>query len=452
MNPWRRGARERPGLAVPIEEEQSVLRDQEQGRPDPDPDPDPCFLVSWDDLATHFDSIYLNWDPSRLTHQLSVHATCSAQAAVHVGQSPQFRLTASAEVWLLLVRHIPLTRAGYMALHVFENHAAAAAAAAGARMYKPLTGGRYVDGTHTLVRTTPGTGTGTGTYTVIVSADVEMGYTLTAFSAAPLSLTELPHAYAFTETLRGEWTPRSAGGNITHPSFMHNPQYALAIDAPTSLLLLLEAPRQLAVHVQILWSSATAGARAGTRIDHATDGDVALSSGMYNHALAVAQGSLQPGTYTLVLSTFQPGQTAPFSLRVQSDRPLKLTPIPAEGAGMFSRSLTAPAARLAVPKPARFIFRLKSSSPANAARVRPYLQLNVATHPAGQPVASSGPFVDHVCGAAIHDIRLEPGQYTLSPATYSTPAPDTRFTIDVYSDRPIDVTPVPVPVPVPVAE
>jgi calpain-7 len=43
------------------------------------------------------------------------------------------------------------------------------------------------------------------------------------------------------------------------------------------------------------------------------------------------------GTYTLVVSSFEPRQTGTYLLEVESTAPVSITPIAAEGAGMFSR-------------------------------------------------------------------------------------------------------------------
>lgn len=47
---------------------------------------------------------------------------------------------------------------------------------------------------------------------------------------------------------------------------------------------------------------------------------------------------LQAGVYTLVVSTFEPGTTAAYTLDVESTTSASITPIPQEGAGMFHRS------------------------------------------------------------------------------------------------------------------
>lgn len=52
------------------------------------------------------------------------------------------------------------------------------------------------------------------------------------------------------------------------------------------------------------------------------------------HELTVAAG-----TYTVIVSTFEPGATAAYTLNVESSSPVSLESVPAEGAGMFSRTI-----------------------------------------------------------------------------------------------------------------
>ncbi len=44
------------------------------------------------------------------------------------------------------------------------------------------------------------------------------------------------------------------------------------------------------------------------------------------------------GTYTLIASTFLPGQECDCRLRVESSLPVSVSPLPQEGAGLFSRT------------------------------------------------------------------------------------------------------------------
>lgn len=45
------------------------------------------------------------------------------------------------------------------------------------------------------------------------------------------------------------------------------------------------------------------------------------------------------GTYTAIISTFDPGVTTPYALNIESALPVNLESIPAEGAGLYSRTV-----------------------------------------------------------------------------------------------------------------
>lgn len=85
-------------------------------------------------------------------------------------------------------------------------------------------------------------------------------------------------------------------------------------------------------------------------------GDIQIDSGAYAYGVVTGEGKLRrkatesmpivegadprelsAGEYTLILSTFNPGQQSPFTCIVEADLPFTLEPIPAEGAGMFSK-------------------------------------------------------------------------------------------------------------------
>ncbi|EPQ32386.1 uncharacterized protein PFL1_00582 [Pseudozyma flocculosa PF-1] len=542
MNPWSRPIGKRPGLAVPLDEERAILAAQagHDGQTS-----DGGFLVTWDDLCSHFDSIYLNWNPERFRHQLSIHSTWKGTGATanpqSVGQNPQFRLslepdekagagagagigidatstTDETEVWLLLVRHIegkqslaPDGEGNYMALHVFEHEDRQH------RVYKPRESrrlGSYVDGTHNLVRVKAraptSSGAGSTAYTVIVSRhgpSSNVSYSLSAYSSARMSLRELPHAHPYHEKVSGSWSGRSAGGNVTHPTFMNNPQYAITISPPpsssssssssaaakpavlcstaigtgplvttsagpltssssssspstpatverggsaeaakSSLLVLVESARSLPIQAQLVWSS-------GSRISHCVEGDLALSSGIYSHGIAVGEStSVQPGTYTLVVSTFQPGQVGPFVLSVECSTPIRIQPIPQEGAGMYARTIRGgwskargtaggppssgayeanPRYRLTVSRPSTFLARLKTVP------VQQRLDATATTGHSGGDGDKLGP-VDGGDEAGRTTTRIPEGEYVLVASTY-TKGSEADFTIDVYLDRPIEL-------------
>jgi len=120
---------------------------------------------------------------------------------------------------------------------------------------------------------------------------------------------------------------------------MDNTQYTLAVtsrlakpSALSAVTVALKAPTEVSVNVKVV--------RGRNMVSLLHPGDVIADSGPYNHGHAVCnmQG-LRVGSYVIICSTFGSAQEADFSLRIQSSEPVSLASIPAEGAGMFSRTL-----------------------------------------------------------------------------------------------------------------
>ena len=442
MNPWRTAAGIRPAIAISKKEErriqassfskpesQAPLEQELEGlsleRGDEEDAPSPTFMVTWDDLCSHFDSLFLNWDPKLFDIQVTVHSSWRGSASTQPSGAasfgskqpdPHFRLSVtlppsmkstaeaatdpSAEVWLLLTRHITNTQvaqkshggsvqpsAEFIALHVFEedgrtSESGQMASASALSLRKAKHMGAYVDGTHCLVRLKPSflrerarvqSGSESDSnqqqqcsFTIVVSrrderdalslpaatanadAGRDVNYTLSVFSRYRMELSELRTRLPYCEAVTGSWTARTAGGNATLASFMSNPQYTLTVPAgpeEVQMQVVLESADR-SIPVQVLLAYPGAGAGSG-RVTSLTEGDVVLSSGMYHHGLALCSTShpgststvLRPGTYTLIASTFEAGMQGDFHLRVEATRPVQLKPIPAEGAGMFHRRL-----------------------------------------------------------------------------------------------------------------
>lgn len=82
---------------------------------------------------------------------------------------------------------------------------------------------------------------------------------------------------------------------------------------------------------------------AGQRVTALTVRDIIVSSGEYRRGCALAEARsptvVDPGTYTIVTSTFEPGQLANFVLRVGSDVPVTLRPVLSDAAGRLRTEL-----------------------------------------------------------------------------------------------------------------
>ncbi|CAE6350565.1 unnamed protein product, partial [Rhizoctonia solani] len=140
--------------------------------------------------------------------------------------------------------------------------------------------------------------------------------------------------------VKGNFTSKSAGGNASFPTFMNNPQYRVHIgDGATGgtrgrvlVKLTAEGARILPLNMKLVWSG-------GKRVSDVVAGDVVIDSGAYNFGLACAEGEVQPGDYTLVVSSFRAGQQGEYALRVECDANVEVSLLPPEGAGMFHKTV-----------------------------------------------------------------------------------------------------------------
>ncbi|RYP21507.1 hypothetical protein DL767_009241 [Monosporascus sp. MG133] len=314
------------------------------------------FWIGFDDVVQNFESLYLNWNPSLFTERQDHHFTWQLpepNMANSFAHNPQYSMEAQADgnVWILLSRHFqdaeldiarsrqaPTTtlaavsnRLGFMSLYIFASND-------GGRVQLPdnkaIYRGPFVDSPQTLAPFEAKRGV---RYTVAVaSQDLPLprySFTLTFFSRAPLAVhlarDPLPH-YA---EVSSAWTRRTAGGNAASPTYSANPQFSLRVPpgpggGPGPLSLLLSTARDdLPVHVGLVWAG-------GARVSALTQRDLVASSGDYRRGCALAEiPGVDPGVYTVVCSTFDPGHLADFTLRVGSASPCSLTPVPADAAG-----------------------------------------------------------------------------------------------------------------------
>ncbi|PSR75089.1 hypothetical protein BD289DRAFT_487254 [Coniella lustricola] len=320
------------------------------------------FWISYDDVVHNFESLYLNWNPTLFTDRQDHHFVWQLPPRTmqrSLAHNPQYRFTSpsSGAVWILLSRHfqdgeLPIARSraarqppakathqgstpatatslGFMSIYLFDKSRGCRVQLPGNP--PPAHQSPFVDSPQTLLRFNAEPNK---PYTVVVAQEgfplPSYSFTLSFFSRAPLSVSQaLPPLAHYTE-VSGSWTRRTAGGNGRTPTFFHNPQYSLTIPRPTPLSLLLTTDADdIPVHVDLVWAH---GQRVVTAL---TVRDVVTSSGEYRRGCALADllTPVDAGTYTVVVSTFDPGQLADFVLRVGSDVQVSLRPVLSDAAG-----------------------------------------------------------------------------------------------------------------------
>lgn len=320
------------------------------------------FWISFEDVAQNFESLYLNWNPSLFTDRQDHHFTWDVPSRAmqrSFAHNPQYSFTSpnSGAVWILLSRHfqdgeLPIARSrannqprassqaglsnslGFMSICLFST-------AGGHSVQlpdRPTHQSHIVDSPQTLMRFDTKAGT---PYTVVVAQESlplpKYTFTLSFFSRCPLNISKSTPVLKHYTELDGSWTRRTAGGNARTASFFHNPQYALVVTQPTPISLLLATDADdVPIHIDLVWAS-------GQRVTALTVRDIVTSSGEYRRGCALAEikapQTIETGTYTIVASTFEPGQHANFVLRVGSDVPVSLRPVLSDAAGRLRSEL-----------------------------------------------------------------------------------------------------------------
>ncbi|KAI0881905.1 cysteine proteinase, partial [Annulohypoxylon maeteangense] len=333
------------------------------------------FWISFDDVTQNFESLYLNWNPSLFTERQDHHFSWQLPDATMIGGSclahnPQYSMKASADdsTWILLSRHFqddelnimrnhrtgtahttfhveddttynPNTtlaevssKLGFISIYIFDDHS-------GQRVSlntRPIYRSDFVDSPQTLAAFESKRGV---TYTVVVATQElplpKYSFTLSFFSRSPLTIAPAPSPFRHYTDVKGSWTRRTAGGNSASASYLSNPQFSLTLPRAGPLCLLLSTARdEMPVHVALVWAGGRRVASVGNR-------DLVLASGDYRRGCALAEAkSVDAGTYTVVCSTFEPGYLGDFALRVGSDAPCAVAPVPADAAGMLRTRLT----------------------------------------------------------------------------------------------------------------
>jgi calpain-7 len=396
------------------------------------------FWMSFEDVAQHFESLYLNWNPGLFRNRQDHHFSWTIPEIRSPGSfahNPQYSLrsTSKGTVWILLCRHFvtgeqEIVKAkpnrssdasgtlGFISLYVFEGD--------GHRVYlsdDALHRGAFVDSPQTLVRLELSQST---SYTVVIAQHglplPKYSFTLSFFSRSPLSVGPALDSLSHCSIHTGSWTARTAGGNASAPSYPTNPQFSISVPETTNILLILETDRQeLAVHVKMVWAS-------GERVTSLTAKDIVGESGDYRRGCAlVSLSNVAAGRYTIVCSTFEAGQMGNFTLRIGSMVPCEVKPVLAETAGRLSLRLPLllfdnGVDRMLAPLTTTRITRLRvvarcgaSGRAIQSSRSRPLLKLSLERSQGPNKtvlnVSGNGEFSDTPMGIRTADLDLSPG-------------------------------------------
>lgn len=282
---------------------------------------------SWDDLCASFSVLHANWNPAHWPCTAQMRGTW--QPATEHCCSTQYRVITDTptSVFVHLERHMEYKDA-FIALHAFPTE--------GRRVFNVDSGGHmgtYTSARHALMRID-------APCTLVASrfqGDDQSTYTLTAYSSRSVALENMESSdMTHVKHLRGTWHAHTVDAHLRSAVFQHSPQYILHVGSNDSTQLprvrvLVRTARDVAVGAIIL--------RSKQRVCELRLENVVTSSGAYTPGIALCDASaIQPGTYTLVLSTAG-AYEAEYTARIESNADaLSVEQLAAEGAGMYQRS------------------------------------------------------------------------------------------------------------------
>jgi len=286
------------------------------------------FWIDYDSLCRFFDVIYMNWNPALFPHSTSVHQGWNAGSGpakdlYNISNNPQFSLelgSGQGALWILLSRHITdiadfRDNKEYITVLVYKND--------GKKVYYPFDPPPYIDGVrinspHYLCKVTVGPNT-PRKMTLVVSQyekSTTIYFTLRVYSTIPFDLKKIPNPYKLTKTITSQWSKETAGGCANYKeTHAKNPKFQFTTDTPNQLLIELKAPKEFQVGFDL--STVISSVDRGDRLYFKSK-----QSGLYRSGYTVLPIEVAAGTYTIVPSTFRPGQMGPFSLKVESTHPL----------------------------------------------------------------------------------------------------------------------------------
>ncbi|GEM06139.1 calcium-dependent cysteine-type endopeptidase [Rhodotorula toruloides] len=429
------------------------------------------LVVDWDTLPALFASLHVNWDPKSFVNSCTVHVSAPPPSCVSTSTKTtnrhaiSLRLKVSAspsapsEVWLLAARHTshPLEKGESMGVSVSRP---VGGSIGGARL--KLDDASFLsDNLYDLYRFLPEHGV--DTYDLVVAhegASSDFAVTLSAFSNGQIAFAAGSPPLPYACEIRGAWTTSTAGGNHTCHTFLNNPQYTLKLSPPpgstsrtAELHVVAETDKDSPINARVVFGE-------GERVDRRVleDRDKLAGDASYSYGRSSCSStSVAAGSYTLVISSFQPQHLADFSISVKSTFVIEISPIPPEGAGMYARQakgcwrpgedggskdvLRNPRFRLRPEKAANVRIRLQTPGEPKLVSLSVYLA--GPDGEAGETIATSGAYADYPCGVVTPFFRLEPREhgYLVMPSTYQG-ATHVPFQLLLYADAPVSFAPI----------
>lgn len=286
---------------------------------------DSITSVPFEELFGHFDTLYINWNPSKLIHK-KLNFIWKDNDNIFF-DNPQFHIrnedSSTTNVWVLIEKHLGFEESSVNAL-IYQTN--------GQRLFskeKTLTLTSANNSGFHLSKFKLGLGQSA---TIVITNDSKQtqNFTIHSYSTKEVSVMKAKPLFPFLKTIKGQWDVDSCGGSWSHQTYIKNPQYEINVppySEDVKVTFGLYSRNDALVNFRLYFAD-----------DKPFSGKSSLINEKYQAKQLTHFTTLKPGNkYKLVLSTYDPDVLAPFRLVVNSEVDLSITQISTR-LGLFLQS------------------------------------------------------------------------------------------------------------------
>lgn len=389
---------------------------------------DSILSVKFEELFNHFETLYINWNPSRFIYS-KLNFVWTNNDGIFFN-NPQFEIknenSSSSEVWILIEKHLGFQESSVNAL-IYQSN--------GQKLFsrgKSLVFNSANNSGFHLSKFTLDAGQ---SVTLVVTNDCTQtqNFTLHSYSTKKVSMAKARSQYSFLKQIKEEWDVDSCGGNWAHQSYIKNPQYELTIPkwpSDVNVTLGLFSKPDVLLNFQLYWND-----------DKPFSSKPSLINEKYQAGSMTSSISLKSGQkYKLVLSTYDPDVLASFQLLINSEVDLSIKRISTR-LGLFLKSF-----KFGWNNRNRFKFKFKVKrqtelkahiwSENSYSSYRPKVRASLF-YSDGRPIQINSEFDDSLYGIWLQNVTISPDDSVILLIERFEVGNDEMF-IEIGSDQKIE--------------
>ncbi|ODQ62184.1 hypothetical protein WICANDRAFT_76362 [Wickerhamomyces anomalus NRRL Y-366-8] len=281
--------------------------------------------VKFEELFDHFETLYINWNPSNFIHtQMNFIWTYNDDIFFN---NPQFSVTndnpATVEVWILIEKFMGFEQSSINVL-VYQSNGQKLFSKGKSLVYNSSNN----SGFH-LSKFKLGAGQSA---TIVVTNDSKQtqNFSIHAYSSKRVSLTKAKAQYPFLKSIKDEWDVDSCGGNWSHQSYVKNPQYQIEVPEAgqdVEVIFGLFSNKDVLLNLQLYWDDDKPFSEKASLIHEK------YHAGSMTKCIKLKSGQ----KYKLVMSTYDTDILAPFRLLINSNVGLSIQKLSSR-LGLFLRT------------------------------------------------------------------------------------------------------------------